>query len=41
MIAETTKVETQDVVYQYGMIRKGAQDYTGDPKPKNITPMVN
>ena len=41
MTAETTKVETQDAVYQYGMIRRGAQHYTGDPKPINITPMVN
>lgn len=24
-------------MYQYGMTRKDAQDYTGDPKPINIT----
>lgn len=25
---------------KYGMIRKNAQDYTGDPKPINITTIV-
>lgn len=41
MTAETTKLEIQDAVYQYGIIRKGAQDYIGDPNPINIMPMVN
>jgi len=41
MIEETAKVERQDAVYQYGMVRKQAQDYTGDLKSINLTPMVN